>query len=113
MANYYQSFGNRSDLLLVSTYDMVKEESTSTSSNPLFFAGYVGLIGQVSAFWGCEEGNTNIIHCRDPQLWTSNPALVDGWNVLGYQIDHCLSAEQSLRNYCGVRFSLPIMIGKI
>jgi hypothetical protein len=112
MANYYQAFGNRSDLLLVSTYDILKEESTSISSNPLFFAGYVSVNEQVSAFWGCEAGSTNTIECRNPQLWVSNPALVDGWNVLGYEIDHCLSAQQSLRNHCEVRFSLPIMIGK-
>lgn len=113
MAEYYESFGNRSDLILVATFDMVINESTLLASNPLFFAGYVGVNEQVSAFWGCELGNTNNIPCRNPQLWTSHPEVTDGWNVLGYQIDYCLLAEQSLQNLCAVRFSLPIMIGKI
>lgn len=113
MAEYYESFGNRSDLILVATFDMVINESTLLASNPLFFAGYVGVSEQVSEFWGCELGNTNNIPCRNPQLWTSHPEVTDGWNVLGYQIDYCLLAEQSLQNLCAVRSSLPIMIGKI
>ncbi|KAF2674899.1 hypothetical protein BT63DRAFT_449888 [Microthyrium microscopicum] len=104
---YLTSSGNRSDVLLISTEDILAPNTTFSSNNTLLFAAE-SYLSTPGFYWEC--GSTNTFDCRTRSNLLKNPTLIENWNVIGYKIDYCLSSERSLDEACVVKYSLPIMI---
>jgi hypothetical protein len=110
LQTYVSGFGNRSDLLLVSTQDLLASQTPPMPSknNSLLFAGYSPGIGGPGYYWEC--GSTNTFDCRNPSPWIKDPSIIENWNVIGYKIDYCVISETDIQGACSVQYSLPIMI---
>ena len=109
LTTYLSLLGNRSDVLLVSTTDLLRHEQSSLpSNNSLLFAfSFGGLLGS-GLYWEC--GSTNTFDCRKPNSWEKNYSIIENWNIIGYKIDYCLISEIPLSKLCSVQYSLPIMM---
>lgn len=63
---YARTFtGNRSEVVMISSYDMLSNTSISNNSNPLLYTRVAGIVdntGFASPPWLC--GNTNIFDCE-------------------------------------------------
>jgi hypothetical protein len=108
---YLKAFGDRSDVLLVTSNDLLDPQQSlaSLDTSLLFVDRSVGIQGP-GKYWPC--GSTNVFDCRKPQLWMVNASVIEDWNVLGYKIDYCLSTERSIADSCSVKYSQLIMISK-
>ena len=107
---YLSAFGDRSDVILVSTKDLLQPAQPTNTSSVLFFV-HTGGDATPGMFWPC--GATNVFDCRKPELWERNAFVIKDWNVIGYKIDYCLTSENSLEKLCSVNYSLSIMAGML
>lgn len=85
LSAYTTSFGNQSDVILVSTYDLTTNTTVAEDLPLLFAAEEYRLLGP-GVFWACST--TNSFDCRSPEKWKNDPNLVSNWNVYGYKIDY-------------------------
>jgi hypothetical protein len=106
---YLSAFSNASDAILISTTDLLEPERTLPTDNSLLYIDLKGGIQSPGCYWEC--GPTNTFDCRNPAAWGENTSIVQDWNVFGYKIDYCLVSERNLQSFCGLNFSVPIMIG--
>jgi hypothetical protein len=104
-----------SDIILVSTYDMLNDSANVHQNQNSLLA----LDDQINtwlwvdmgvALWECEVSNS--FDCFAPETWLHSPQSVADWNVRGYKIDYCLAKERYLGDKCELRFELPIMISQ-
>ncbi|THX24808.1 hypothetical protein D6D12_07369 [Aureobasidium pullulans] len=107
LSAYTTSFGNQSDVILVSTYDLVSD-TTVTEDLPLLFAAEEYRLLGPGVFWACST--TNSFDCRSPEKWKNDPNLVSNWNVYGYKIDYCLQSQHDNSDLCRVMYTAPILI---
>jgi hypothetical protein len=108
---YLEAFNNRSDVLLVTTRDILQPEDPITSlGTSLLFAGKSTGTQGPGTYWPC--GSTNTFDCRKPDLWVKNSSIIRDWNVAGYKVDYCLSSVRSTDDACSVNYSQLIMISK-
>jgi hypothetical protein len=104
---YLSATGNRSDVLLISSQDLLTPNKSLLSNNSLLYAAYSYLSGP-GFLWQC--GSTNTFDCRKGKALLKNQTLIENWNVIGYKVDYCLASERSLADACMVKYSLPFMI---
>lgn len=114
LQRYTQFDGNASDVILVSTEDMVDNSTTLLQAENSLLAMEDQInrwvaIDSKPGYWEC--GTSNSFSCSSTQSWAGNQSLVADWNVWGYKIEYCLSKIQSLEKYCSLRLEVPIMIG--
>ena len=109
---YLSAFSNRSDVLLVSTVDLLYPQQASIPNNNslLFIGNTTGLLGPGS-YWQC--GSTNTFDSRKPALWAKNSSIIQDWNIIGYKIDYCVMSETPVEDFCGLKFSPFIIIGML
>ncbi|KIW04336.1 uncharacterized protein PV09_04626 [Verruconis gallopava] len=109
LSRYVTTTSNRSDVLMVSSYDIVTGSDTRRfSNNSLLFAYNPYGFDGPGNYWEC--GISNSFDCRKPKEWKANPSIAKDWNIFGYRIDYCLTKEIDLNNLCSIQFLLPIMI---
>lgn len=102
---------NRSDVLLVSTKDLLDPLNSLPINNSLLFVENATSLPTPGTFWEC--GTTNTFDCRKRDIWTKDPSIIKDWNVIGYKIDYCLVSERNVEDLCGLKYSKFILIGKI
>lgn len=110
LKTYLTAFGNRQDVLVVSTRDLFHPSRplNYTNNSLLFFANFTGFPSK-GRYWQCAS--TNTLDCRKREGWT--PQELDSWNIIGYRIDYCLSSERNAENQCKVNYNLSFMISRI
>jgi hypothetical protein len=100
-------FGNRSDVLLVSTQDLLKTQTSLPPRNEsLLFMDFSPGFAGPGMYWPCM---TSTFDCRKPSSWLQDPTIIENWNIIGYKIDYCLSSELDSEKLCSVQYSLTIM----
>lgn len=108
------AFGNRSNFLLVSEYDLLAQAATTklnTTNTILFARGIYGLfVLQFSGGYNWLCGNTNTFECRPYSPWRHDPTLAKNWNMQGWRINKCYASERSLEQGCKVVVLTEIMI---
>jgi hypothetical protein len=84
LTKYLNPTANRSDMIMVSTYDTVMhmDLQNATNNTLLYEYGAFGFDGPGN-YWECGVSNT--FDCRKPELWKHNTSLVKDWNVYGYR----------------------------
>lgn len=106
LARYRSSFGNHSDVILITTYD--KLTSKQADGSPLIHIGYnegPTLTGGNNWAWG----SSNNFSRYDVPKTSSNDTKFKNWNVFGYRIDYCLSRQWDNSKACALGFSAPIL----
>ena len=110
LQTYLAPFGNRSDVIMISSQDILDGSPTDPlKNNSVLFAVSTGGIQVPGMYWEC--GSSNIFDCKNYHRW-KNISDIDTWNIFGFQIDYCLASQSSLDSKCSVNYSLPIMIGE-
>lgn len=100
-------FGNRSDVLLVSTQDLLESQiSLPPTNESLLFMDFSPGFDGPGMYWPCT---TSKFDCRKPSSWNKDPTIIENWNVIGYKIDYCLGSELDSEKLCSVKCSLAIM----
>lgn len=108
LLDYTYLFGNRSDVIMVSS-------EAPAGNNSLLLYGSVER-GTWEIGWGLC-GASNHFDCDHLDLasfadnTTRRLQAVKDWNIGGYKIDHCLSSQKSLQDLCAVDYSFAIMLG--
>ena len=98
---YSTPFGNRSDLILV-------------SSENILHCGLKGASLDVQG-WMCEWSNT--FNCRRLAdngygNHTRQESAISNWNTADYLVDYCLVSYQPTEHLCKVVYSFRIMLGR-
>ncbi|KAF4629268.1 hypothetical protein G7Y89_g8882 [Cudoniella acicularis] len=107
LARYYSTFGNHSDVILVTTYDELTFEQVD--GGPLLHIGYnegPTLSGGNTWVWG----SSNNFSWHDLSKTLSNDTGIENWNVFGYRVDYCLSRQWDNSQACALGFSAPMLI---
>ncbi|KAL2066537.1 hypothetical protein VTL71DRAFT_2608 [Oculimacula yallundae] len=114
---YRKLFGNHSDLLLITKGVHIPAASNKYQIPPEYVPSAETIMSNSLLAYGrsrsetWEAGwlfcsNTNAIECIQP----ADNVNVTGWNIGGFEIDYCLSAQQSLENRCSVQYSSSLLI---
>ncbi|KAH6663005.1 hypothetical protein B0J14DRAFT_684940 [Halenospora varia] len=104
-------FGNKSDVLLISTQDLLESRlPPQPTNNSFLFAKFSPGFAGPGMYWPCF---TSSFDCRKPYLWNRDPSIIKDWNIMRYKIDYCLGYELDSQQYCSVKYSMPIMISII
>lgn len=107
---YVTQFGNASDVLIISSTDMISETTIPQTSNSFLAAGLVGGLQSPDTYWECSFSNT--FKCTQMATWRNNASIVANWNVFGYEVDYCLSISRDTSQGCSVQVSFTILLGK-
>lgn len=111
LTTYMSSFGNRSDVILVATYDLLHPGNmTEQLDLPLLLIGRNMGLSVAGAYWPC--GTSNSFDCRPPNDREQDQSVIQNWNVFGYKIDYCLASQLDNSRSCRLGFSLSIMISR-
>lgn len=105
---YGSPFGNRSDVILVSSY-------APGNGNSLLHGGITGDADVRVGTWMCESSNT--FSCRKLASYgfksrSQREAAIAHWNVIAYPVSHCMVSYQPTEKLCQIVYSFRIMIGK-
>ena len=84
LTSYQSPTGDHSDVIMVSTYDTVMDiDPRVLSDNTFLFVWGMYGFGGPGNYWEC--GPSNSFDCRKPDIWKSDPSIVQDWNVYGYK----------------------------
>ena len=107
LKEYNTIFGNRSDLLMIS--------SSNVTNSSILMAGSVGAIQGGPEDWMCGQSNT--FSCAtlalNGYLPKNEGTLTANWNVAGFKVDYCLASYRDLQESCSLVYSYRIMIGRL
>ncbi|KAI9733951.1 MAG: hypothetical protein M1834_002607 [Cirrosporium novae-zelandiae] len=108
LLEYTNLFGNRSDVVMVSN-------TAPPDNNSLLTYGLARDATWDEGLTLCWDSNSFDCLKLDLSNFPSGEAgrekATANWNMAGYKIDHCLSAQRSTDGLCSVEYSFSIMLG--
>jgi hypothetical protein len=110
LRRYRTSFGNHSDVILVSSYDILS--SKETTDVPLLHVGYnQGPVVSGGNDWVWGSSNTFSRFDLYESFSNDEVSMFQNWNVFGYRVDYCLSRQWDNSQACALGFSAPMLTG--
>lgn len=117
LQQYSTPFGDRSDVILIS----LNGNSANNANTSVLACGKQGAVdvgihkGTHPGEWMCRQSNTfscKKLAAHGYESEDEEISAIADWNVVGYEIDHCMASYRPTGNRCGVVYSYRIMIGK-
>ena len=105
---YSKAFGNRSDLIIVSSDNI-------ETNNSLLHCGLHGLGDLSDEYRMCKRSNT--FSCKS-LAWNSfgdeakQESAISHWNIVGYQVNHSMVSYRPTEKLCKVFYSFRIMLSR-
>ena len=108
LKHYSSPFGNRSDLIVVSSDNL-------ETDNNLLHCGVQGIANLALEKWMCEHSNTFSCKKLAPHGYgnqAKEELAISHWNIADYAVEYCMVSYQPTEHLCRVVYSFRIMLGK-